>query len=65
MVICVFLAQLFDSEVVLSVHPALSIDGVMLILGSDVAGRHFWSDQTAGLVVVPVMLGDNSPDENE
>ncbi|XP_075934468.1 uncharacterized protein LOC142934010 [Anarhichas minor] len=58
-------SDLFEGEVAMGVRPALPIDGVMLVLGNDVAGARVWPDDPAQPVLVPVPLGSKGPDENE
>lgn len=61
----VLFLELFKGEVKMGVHPALPVEGITLIQGNDVVGDHVWPDQQARLVVDPVPLGSNGPDENE
>lgn len=57
--------DLFQGRVALALRPALSIEGVFVIPGNNLAGARMWADIPLQLVVASVLLIRSEPDENE
>lgn len=47
---------LFQGEVTVAVRPALPMDGVMMILGNDIAGSRVWADVPPPAIVASAPL---------